>query len=217
MMLINIFTGALPLSLTTLIYASVANGFPSVSVPATCTNGFTAGSDTVLLTVPYPPAQVLAIIDDFKNLTWSGNPPDTVTLNGTDNTPGTAREYTLSGLNVVETLFTYYRPNLNCAGFAIQPQWPFTPDFAYVEAHNTAQVNFNGNNAYIPYDGINVKTTCGGTASILNYTSHFCANDADSAASELHAIHTQDLAMVQSMLGNDSFTSCAGLSTNSCN
>jgi hypothetical protein len=47
-----------------------------------CKDGFTAGTDTVLYTIPYTYSQVLSIIGSYKNLTWSGNPPDTVTLNG---------------------------------------------------------------------------------------------------------------------------------------
>jgi len=75
-------------SVLSLATAAIAQ---NVIVPNTCTAGFEAGRDEVLYTVPYTYDQVLSIIRDFKNLTWSGNTPDTVSLNGTDNTVGTAR------------------------------------------------------------------------------------------------------------------------------
>ena len=39
-------------------------------LPDGCIDGYTAGSDTVLYTVPYTYKQVLSIIGSFKNLTW---------------------------------------------------------------------------------------------------------------------------------------------------
>ena len=39
-------------------------------LPVGCVDGYTAGSDTVLYTVPYTYTQVLSIIGSFKNLTW---------------------------------------------------------------------------------------------------------------------------------------------------
>lgn len=52
----------------------------------------------------------MSIIGSYKNLTWSGNPDDTVTLNGTDNTVGTARTYDLAGAHVIETILEYSKP-----------------------------------------------------------------------------------------------------------
>lgn len=74
--------------------ASTANG---------CNDGFYPGTDTIIYTVPYTYAQVMSIIGDYKNLTWSGSSYDTVTLNGTDDTVGTARTYDIDGAYVVET------------------------------------------------------------------------------------------------------------------
>jgi hypothetical protein len=79
-------------------------------LPAGCVSGYTAGTDTVLLTVPYTYTQVLSIIGDYQNLTWSGNPKNTVTLNGTDNTVGTARTYDTAGAHVIETITVYDKP-----------------------------------------------------------------------------------------------------------
>lgn len=41
-------------------------------LPDGCIDGYTAGSDTVIYTVPYTYKQVLSIIGSFKNLTWWG-------------------------------------------------------------------------------------------------------------------------------------------------
>ena len=68
--------------------------------------GFDLGTDTVIFTVPYTYEQVMSIIGDYQNLTWSGSPAGSVTLNGTDNTVGTARTYNIAGAHVVETITT---------------------------------------------------------------------------------------------------------------
>lgn len=39
-------------------------------LPNGCIDGYTAGTDTVLYTVPYTYKEVLSIIGSFKNLTW---------------------------------------------------------------------------------------------------------------------------------------------------
>ena len=171
----------------------------------------------MLLTVPYPPARVVEIIGDFQNLTWSGSPPDTVTLNGTDNQVGTARAYTLSGLDVVETLSEYYRPSLNCFGTPYQPNVArYAVNMAYVEAHTFAEASFEGDKVYMPFDGISVASTCLGNASVLNYTANFCATNVSMTQSLLHSLHMQDLDNVQAELGNNSYTSCVGLWSGSC-
>lgn len=79
-------------------------------LPDGCVDGYQAGTDTVLLTVPYTYQQVLSIIGSYQNLTWSGSPFDTVTLNGTDNTVGTARTYDIAGAHVIETITVYEKP-----------------------------------------------------------------------------------------------------------
>jgi hypothetical protein len=45
--------------------SSTANG---------CNNGYYPGTDTVIFTTPYTYAQVMSIIGDYQNLTWSGSP-----------------------------------------------------------------------------------------------------------------------------------------------
>ena len=184
---------------------------PIVHVPDDCTDGFTSGTDIALLTIPYPPSDVISIVGDFSNLTWSGTDPSNIELNGTDNEPGTARQYTLMGLNVIETLFEYYRPELHRSDDAMYLDTKYSSDVAYAEAHNFAQVNSGGNNVYIPFDGLTVQSTCGGRASTMNYTAAFCANDAGTAQSQLHALHMQDLQNVKVMLGNNTFTDCESL------
>ena len=79
-------------------------------LPDGCVDGYEAGTDTVLFTVPYTYQQVLSIIGSYQNITWSGSPPNTVTLNGTDNTIGTARTYDIAGAHVIETITVYEKP-----------------------------------------------------------------------------------------------------------
>ena len=79
-------------------------------LPDGCVDGYQAGTDTVLFIVPYTYQQVLSIIGSYQNITWSGSPPNTVTLNGTDNTVGTARTYDIAGAHVVETITVYEKP-----------------------------------------------------------------------------------------------------------
>lgn len=77
-----------PLAVLAQNNASTANG---------CNDGYFPGTDTVIYTTPYTYQQVMSIIGSFRNITWSGSPYDTVTLNGTDNTVGTARTYDIDG------------------------------------------------------------------------------------------------------------------------
>ena len=39
-------------------------------IPSECVDGYSAGTDTALYTIPYTYTQVLSIIGSFKNLTW---------------------------------------------------------------------------------------------------------------------------------------------------
>jgi len=39
-----------------------------------CNNGYYPGTDIVIFAVPYTYAQVMSIIEDYQNLTWSGSP-----------------------------------------------------------------------------------------------------------------------------------------------
>lgn len=118
-----------------------------------CNYGFQPGTDTVILTIPYTYAQAMSIIGDYGNLTWSGSPEGSVSLNGTTNTVGTARTYDIAGAHVVETLTKYSKP----------ANGPYdevhTLDLLTIPAAN---VSFYGD-----YDGTTVTPTCNGAASIF--------------------------------------------------
>ncbi|KAF8858671.1 hypothetical protein BDZ45DRAFT_743095 [Acephala macrosclerotiorum] len=165
--------------------ASGANG---------CNDGFFPGTDTVIYTVPYTYAQVMSIIGDYKNLTWSGSPCDTVTLNGTDNTVGTARTYDIDGAHVVETITTYSKP----------------PNGPYEEIHVLGLLTIPQANVsfYSDYDGTTVTPICSGAASTFNFTINFCATNATLAG------HLTDAQTVGVFLGGQNFSSC-GTITNS--
>lgn len=168
--------------------ASTANG---------CNDGFYPGTDTVIFTVPYTYSQVMSIIGDYKNITWSGSPYDTVTLNGTDNTVGTARTYDIDGAHVVETITTYSKP----------------PNGPYEEIHTLGLLTIPSANVsfYGDYDGTTVTPICGGAASTFNFTINFCATNASLGASVLHTIHLTDAQTVGVLLGGQNFSSCAAI------
>ena len=65
-----------------------------------CMSGYGPGTDTVLFTTPYTYQQVMSIIGSFKNLTWSGNPDNTVTLDGVDTYP----QFFHSSLTILKSL-----------------------------------------------------------------------------------------------------------------
>ena len=172
----------------------------NVTVPSTCTGNFSSGTDTVLYTVPYTYTQVLSIIGNYSNLTWSGSPENSVTLNGTDNTVGVARTYDLMGLHVIETILEYSKP---------------ASPGPYVEVHNTALIEnaAPGLDLYIPFDGTVVSSVCEGKASMFNFTANFCATgNTTVAAGLLHTLHLNDAETVGKFLGGQNFTDCAALS-----
>jgi hypothetical protein len=103
-------SAALSLSLLRFLLLPSLVRAQDVTVPSTCIDGYEAGTDEALVTLPYTYDQVMSIIGSYKNLTWSGNPDDTVTLNGTDNTVGTARTYDTAGAHVIETILEYSKP-----------------------------------------------------------------------------------------------------------
>jgi hypothetical protein len=170
--------------------ASSANG---------CNDGFYPGTDTVIFTVPYTYAQLMSIIGDYQNLTWSGSPAGSVTLNGTDNTVGTARTYDIAGAHVVETITTYSKP----------------PNGPYEEIHVLALLTIPSANVsfYGDYDGTTVTPICNGAASTFNFTINFCASNATLAGTVLHMIHLTDAQTVGVFLGGQNFSSCAALSS----
>ena len=168
-------------------------------LPDGCVDGYTAGSDTVLYTVPYTYIKVLSIIGSYKNLTWSGNPDDTVTLNGTNNEVGTARFYETSGASVVETITVYDKP-------AVGP---------YEEIHTLAPLSISTLNVsfYAGYDGTTATPVCNGAATAFNFTVDFCATNVSTATAILHMLHLTDAQTVGVFLGNQNFTSCAAINS----
>ena len=83
-----------------LLFAPFALAQHNASTANGCDDGYFPGTDTVIFTTPYTYSQVMSIIGSFRNITWSGSPYDSVTLNGTDNTVGTARTYDIDGRTV---------------------------------------------------------------------------------------------------------------------
>lgn len=191
-----------PLSLLSLLVFPLSTHAQNVTVPTTCSAPYLPGHDEVLYTVPYTYAQVLSIIGSYRNLTWSGNPENTVTLNGTDNTVGTARTYDLAGAHVIETLLTYDSP----------------PGGPYYENHNVALLTIprpadqGGNvNVYFPLDATTVVSTCDGRATSFNFTASFCADNVTAATAIIHLLHSTDAITVGKFLGGENFTSCEAL------
>ncbi|KAF6235653.1 hypothetical protein HO173_006336 [Letharia columbiana] len=172
-------------------------------LPDGCIDGYFAGSDTVLYTVPYTYSKVLSIIGSYKNLTWSGNPDETVSLNGTDNKVGTARMYEASGAHVVETITVYDKP-------AVGP---------YEEIHTLAPLSIPTYNVsfYADYDGTTATPTCNGAATAFNFTINFCATSVSTATVILHMLHMTDAQTVGVFLGNQNFTSCPAINSTSAN
>ncbi|KAL9076363.1 MAG: hypothetical protein Q9161_001079 [Pseudevernia consocians] len=170
-------------------------------LPDGCVDGYSAGSDTALYTVPYTYSKVLSIIGSYKNLTWSGNPDNTVTLNGTDNKVGTARTYEASGARVVETITVYDKP-------AVGP---------YEEIHTLAPLSIPTYNVsfYADYDGTTATPICNGAATAFNLTINFCATNVTTATAILHMLHMMDAQGVGVLLGNQTFTSCAAINSTS--
>ncbi|KAF7198485.1 hypothetical protein HII31_00224 [Pseudocercospora fuligena] len=171
-------------------------------VPRTCTGNYTQGRDEVYYTVPYTYDQVMSIIGNYSNLTWSGSPENSVSLNGTDNTVGTARTYDIAGAHVIETILEYSKPP--------------SPG-PYNEVHNTALLNVPsaGNvSFYIPFDGTVVSSVCDGKASAFNFTAVYCATNASVAGEVLHMLHLGDAVTVGKFLGGKNFTSCEALGSN---
>ena len=170
--------------------ASTANG---------CDDGYYPGTDTVIYAVPYTYQQVMSVIGEYQNLTWSGSPAGSVTLNGTDNTVGTARTYNISGAHVIETITEYFKP----------------PNGPYVEVHVLAPLTLPSLNVnfYGDFDGTIVTPICNGAASTFNFTINFCASNATVTAQALHQIQLTDAQTVGVFRGGQKFTSCAALNS----
>lgn len=122
-----------------------------------------------------------------------------MTLNGTDNTVGTARNYETAGANVTETITVYDKP----------------ANGPYDEVHTLAPLTIAAANVsfYGAYDGTTATSTCNGAATAFNFTINFCASNATLAAGILHMIHMTDAQTVGVFLGGQNFSSCAAISS----
>jgi hypothetical protein len=195
-----------------IVFLFAVSAFAQITIPATngslpaagangCAAGYFPGSDTVLYTVPYTYTQVLSIIGNYTNLTWSGSPENSVTSNSTNWVPGTARFYDIAGAHVIETITTYSKP---AAG-------------PYVEIHTVAPLSVPSYNVsfYSDYDAQLWTPICGGMATTTNFTINFCATNATVAAAVLHSLHSSDAMTVGTFLGGMNFTSCAAINGSS--
>ncbi|KAL8704886.1 MAG: hypothetical protein Q9201_001954 [Fulgogasparrea decipioides] len=161
-------------------------------LPDGCIEGFAAGHDEVFYNVPYTYQQVLSVIGSFANITWNGI--NSTTLNGTDNTVGTARFYSFSGIPLIETIKTYQKP----------ANGPYFEDHTLAPAYNP----FANLTIYAPFDSQNFTPICGGTATSLNFTVDFCSTNVTGAGQILHDSHVFDAVTLQEFLGNETWTGC---------
>lgn len=201
----------LPLSLSLL--TAYAQNTSTITIPATngsiptggqngCAPGYYPGTDTVLYTLPYTYPQVLSIIGNYTNLTWSRSPPNSVTSNSTSWIPGTARFYTLVGATIIETITEYSKPANDTGPYIeIHTLAPFTTAAAKISL-------------YSDYDAQNWTSVCDGKATTTNFTINFCATNASAAAALLHSIHLRDVQTVGTFLGVQNFTTCKALGSN---
>lgn len=202
---------------TVLLLAATAGLAQDIQIPATdgsipepgdngCAPGYYPASNTITYTVPYTYDQVLSIIGNFTNLTWSGSPPNSVTTNNTAAletnlwTPGTSRTYDLNGAHVIETITTYMKP-------ASGP---------YIEVHTVAPLTVPSADVslYSDYDAQAWWPVCGGKATWTNFTISFCATNVTAGTEVLSALHMSDAVNVGKMLGGDMFTSCEAMGVN---
>ncbi|KAL8817143.1 MAG: hypothetical protein Q9223_003971 [Gallowayella weberi] len=170
-------------------------------LPAGCTDGYESAHDEVLYTVPYTYQQVLSIIGSFANITW--NRDNSTTLNGTDNTVGTARTYDYFGIRLIETIKTYEKP-------ANGPYSNHLPPSKTVEDHTIApSYNPAANlSLYASVDSLFANPICSNTAVALNFTVDFCSTNVTEAGAIFHSLHIQDALTLQEFLGNETFTGC---------
>ncbi|KAL8687744.1 MAG: hypothetical protein Q9224_005061, partial [Gallowayella concinna] len=201
MLSLNSFTSIIALLLSCLCVHITAQqaGFAAFAVfnetnrlPAGCTDGYESAHDEVLYTVPYTYQQVISIIGSFANITW--NRDNSTTLNGTDNTVGTARTYDYLGIRLIETIKTYEKP----------VNGPYFEDHTIAPSYNSA-LNLS---LYASVDSLSANPICGNTAVALNFTVDFCSTNITEAGAIFHSLHLQDALTLQEFLGNETFTGC---------
>ncbi|KAL8779590.1 MAG: hypothetical protein Q9194_001381 [Teloschistes cf. exilis] len=164
-------------------------------LPDGCVNGYTAGHDEYLYTL-LNPDKPLINLHKGQNITWNG--VNSTTLNGTDNTVGTARFYSSYGIPLVETIKTYQKPS----------NGPYFEDHTLAPAYNpTADLSI-----YAAVDTFSITPICpGSTASALNFTIDFCSTNVSAAQAILHDSHVFDAVTLQEFLGNETFTGCSSV------
>jgi hypothetical protein len=145
----------------------------------------------------------MSIIGSFRNITWSGPPYNTVSLNGTDNTVGTARTYDILGAYVVETITLYSKP----PNGALRR----SPHAQHASGSTLSICRLTTSASTATTTGTTVVETCGGLASTFNFTVDFCATNATLGAALLHTIHLSDAQTVGKFLGGQNFTTCEAL------
>ncbi|CAK4033093.1 Hypothetical predicted protein [Lecanosticta acicola] len=168
----------------------------TITVPSVCEAGFDYGFDQVLLTIPYSYSEVISVVGNYGNITWTGT--NATSLNGTDNVVGTARTYNFGGAVVTETIDEYSKP----------------PAGPYVEVHTTSLSEYPSYNlsVYIPTDSSVFSSVCNGKATLLNMTTVFCANNVTTAGTILHTAHSEQLASIGKLLGGQNYTGCGSTS-----
>lgn len=137
----------------------------------------------------------MSIIGDYQNLTWSGGPDGSVSLNGPDNTVGTTRTYDVGGLHVVETITEYSKP----------PNGPFN------EVHILAPLTFPSLNIAV-YGDFDATTCCSHLQRRRQYLQPYhqlLRHECEVGSADLHQIHLTDAQTVGVFLGGKNFTSCA--------
>jgi hypothetical protein len=87
----------------------------------TCIDGYSPGNDTVIFTTPYTYAQVMSIIGSFRNITWSGSPYDTVSLNGVSSPPTYNRGSFLELVKAIEALPNSLPPSFHISDPSEKP------------------------------------------------------------------------------------------------
>ncbi|KAH9838211.1 hypothetical protein Tdes44962_MAKER08215 [Teratosphaeria destructans] len=197
----------------------VAGASAHISIPAVdgslpapesngCAAGFWRGNHTLLYTVPYSYDQVLSIIGDFVNLTWSGSPDHSVQTNNTDAlvtndwTPGSARFYDFAGAHFIETITQYQKPHSG----------------PYIQVHTVAPLqvpSFSNVQLYSDYDAQHWVPVCDGRATAANFTINFCATNVAVGSAFLEKMHSMAATRVGQLLGGQQFSNCEALGVRS--
>ncbi|KAF2769995.1 hypothetical protein EJ03DRAFT_326903, partial [Teratosphaeria nubilosa] len=200
-------------------WALVAGALAHITIPAVdgslpapesngCAAGYWPSNHTLLYTVPYSYDQVMSIIGDYINLTWSGSPADSVQTNNTDAlntknwTPGSARFYDFAGAHFIETITQYQKPNSG----------------PYVQVHTVAPLrvpSYSDVQLYSDYDAQYWVPVCDGRATAANFTINFCATDVAAGRAFLEKLHSMAATRVGQMLGGQEFSNCEALGVRS--